>query len=368
VSHYAQRKETDCLNCGTEVQGRYCHVCGQENIEPKESFWHLTTHLVYDITHFDGKFFSSVKYLLTKPGFLSKEYIRGKRMSYLNPIKMYVFISAFFFLFFFSIFKGGDAIKVNDSGINISYRKLKAAIERKIIKYQEDLKDPLTTATEKQALQNKLPLLQSDLARLAKDTTDLRGLNYYKLSSGPKIDFKTIEAYEAAQKKLSAKERDGWVMSVFTKRGIELERKYGSDWQEIFRRIGEKWLHSFPQFLFVSLPLFALMLKLLYYRRKNFYYVDHIIYTVHLFCAMFILMFFLFAINALKNFHNLNWIGFLRVPLFLYIAWYQYKSLKNFYMQSRWKTVFKFILLVLLALCMISLLFSAGLLIFVFTL
>ena len=37
MSHLPERKEKDCLNCGTTVFGKYCHVCGQENLEPKES-------------------------------------------------------------------------------------------------------------------------------------------------------------------------------------------------------------------------------------------------------------------------------------------------------------------------------------------
>ena len=103
MSHGKERKEKDCLNCGTAVYGRYCHVCGQENAEPKETFFGMVAHFFYDITHFDGKFFTTLKDLLFYPGFLSAEYMKGRRMSYLNPIRMYVFTSAIFFLIFFSI-------------------------------------------------------------------------------------------------------------------------------------------------------------------------------------------------------------------------------------------------------------------------
>ena len=98
-----ERKEKICLNCTADLQGRYCHICGQENTEPKESVWGLITHFFYDITHFDGKFFSTLKYLAFKPGFLSAEYVKGRRASYLNPIRMYVFTSAIFFIIFFYI-------------------------------------------------------------------------------------------------------------------------------------------------------------------------------------------------------------------------------------------------------------------------
>src|SRR4029078_1863472 len=113
VSHSPLRKEANCLNCCATVQGRYCHICGQENVEPKETFWHMFIHFFYDITHFDSKFFETVKDLVFKPGFLSKEYVKGKRASYLHPVRMYVFTSAMFFLVFFSLFKNETSVKTN---------------------------------------------------------------------------------------------------------------------------------------------------------------------------------------------------------------------------------------------------------------
>ena len=95
MSHLTERKEKNCLNCNTTVQGRYCQVCGQENIVPQDTFGHLVLHFIYDITHFDGKFFDTLKYLAFKPGFLSKEYIAGRRVRYLNPIRMYVLLRLF---------------------------------------------------------------------------------------------------------------------------------------------------------------------------------------------------------------------------------------------------------------------------------
>jgi len=113
MSHLPERKEKICLNCKSVIYGRYCHVCGQQNTEPKESFWGLITHFVYDITHFDGKFFATTKYLLFRPGYLATEYLRGRRASYLNPIRMYIFTSAFFFILFFTfIMKGEDEQRI----------------------------------------------------------------------------------------------------------------------------------------------------------------------------------------------------------------------------------------------------------------
>ncbi|MFC4232388.1 DUF3667 domain-containing protein [Parasediminibacterium paludis] len=105
MSHLKERKEKQCLNCNAIIYGRFCHVCGQENVEPKESFLHLVRHFIEDVTHFDGKFFDTLRYLILRPGFLAYEYMRGRRNSYLNPIRMYVFTSAIFFLIYFSVNK-----------------------------------------------------------------------------------------------------------------------------------------------------------------------------------------------------------------------------------------------------------------------
>jgi hypothetical protein len=113
VSHLKERKERNCLT--SPLYGRYCHVCGQENLVPRETVWHLVEHFFSDITHFDGKFFSTVKYLLKRPGFLSTEYMIGRRASYLNPIRMYVFTSALFFIILFSIQPPGGLVKVTET-------------------------------------------------------------------------------------------------------------------------------------------------------------------------------------------------------------------------------------------------------------
>jgi hypothetical protein len=85
--HY--RKEKKCLNCGAEVPDKFCTHCGQANTEPKESLFHLVADFFSDITHYDSKVFVTLKDLIFKPGFLTKEYNAGKRIRYLNPIRLY---------------------------------------------------------------------------------------------------------------------------------------------------------------------------------------------------------------------------------------------------------------------------------------
>ncbi|MBO9681745.1 MAG: DUF3667 domain-containing protein [Flavisolibacter sp.] len=99
MSHQRERKEKNCLNCRTTVIGRYCHICGQENVETRESFWSLAKHFLFDILHFDGKFWHTLKYLIIRPGFVARQYCEGKRNSYLHPIRMYLLHPLYFFFY-----------------------------------------------------------------------------------------------------------------------------------------------------------------------------------------------------------------------------------------------------------------------------
>src|SRR5688572_22438281 len=100
--------QENCLNCAEPAQGKFCSNCGQEVHQHKYNFWGMVKHFVFDLLHFEGKFFLTLKLLLLKPGRPAIDYVSGKKASYFDPVKMYLFISAFtFFIFPFILnFKG----------------------------------------------------------------------------------------------------------------------------------------------------------------------------------------------------------------------------------------------------------------------
>ena len=323
MSHSKERKERNCLNCGTDVQGRFCHICGQENIEPKETFWNLITHLIYDITHFDGKFFNTVKYLLLKPGFLSKEYNRGRRVSYLNPIKMYVFISAFFFLFLISVI----------NPIINRAEELNAIMRADTTQKDKDVK---IDSTHKQ---------QNPVSNDIVWNTSRKSNNGVNIHYNYGQNYKSIKEYDSLQKLLPKDKQDGWLKRKRTYKSIRFKTEYGNDIGRLVHDLGEKFLHYFPQMFFVSLPLFALLLMLLYKKRKDIFFVNHAIFSVHLYCALFILMFLLIGLSKMDTIAYLGWLTYVEWILDLYVIWYLYKSLKCFYEQKAFKTIVKMILL-----------------------
>lgn len=82
--------ETACLNCGTMLVGQHCHACGQAAHVHRTlgAFFHDLLHGVF---HFEGKIWRTLPLLVWRPGKLTREYIEGKRASYVSPIALFLF-------------------------------------------------------------------------------------------------------------------------------------------------------------------------------------------------------------------------------------------------------------------------------------
>ena len=404
MSHVPQRKEKDCLNCGTIVQGRYCHVCGQENVVPKETFWHMVTHFFFDITHFDSQFFETVKDLLFRPGFLSKEYMAGRRANYLHPVKMYVFTSAIFFLLFFSFFKPtvSNIQLMNKKDRKNTMVQLKEILKkesdnaeiRKLVALLQDTTRSLTSEdilninlnmplTEKEKegyierLQNKIKTGEGDssLGSLLGKAKDTSHLLLVKDTLGTKVlkrglfsssgNYKTAEVYDSAEHALPVSKRDGWFVRRLIKKGIYINEKYGENPDEALKKLGENILHRLPYMLFVSLPLFAFILRLVYIRRKQFYFADHGVFTIHLYIFTFLMLLLVFSIGKLNDLLHTGLIGIPIALLFIWLFIYLFKAMRNFYGQGRGKTFLKYLfvafwsLIMMLILLILFMFFSA---------
>lgn len=360
MSHSPQRKEKDCLNCGTIVQGHYCQHCGQENIEPKETFWGMVTHFFYDITHFDGKFFVTLKDLFVKPGFLSAEYIKGRRVTYLHPIRMYIFTSALFFLVFFMLNGGSDMLEVKgDNPYTPAERE--SALQRLEKSLDRD-------SSDKRLLELRERLADTSHPFRPSDAIPYMG-NFNILSPLGSRSYRTVREYDSVQKVLPAVEQDGWLKRLWNRKSAELNEKYPNNFDASFRKkMGDKFLHMLSYLLFVSLPFFAGLLKLLYIRRKDFFYADHGVFTIHHYILSFILLLLIFLWNGLAAWTGWKLFGWL-IALTV-IAWpvYLYKAMRRFYRQRRAKTMVKFVLLNFMGFFMLVLLFVVFLLLSIFQL
>ncbi|MFD0749010.1 DUF3667 domain-containing protein [Mucilaginibacter calamicampi] len=359
--HY--RQENDCLNCGSELQGKYCHSCGQENLQIKESFGHMITHAVSDYFHFDHQFFHTLKPLFFSPGKLTNEYMAGRRVQYLHPVKMYIFVSLVYFVLLFS--------HSDNDVVNIGSGKKHAAKER--ANAADAVKDStVLTMEQKKLIQSTLnrislqhggktdttEFVESISVRTNKagkqDTTYV--FNKFRVRKGKKGDLDTTYSYNGLsefviattddgsydkylndQQKLPADKRDDFLERYLQKKKYAWKEKGGENGQEM---INEGIKHNAPKMMFLLLPLFALMLKISFYKNKK-YYVEHLIFAFHFHCFMFL---FLTIWMLLKMARPNDWLGFdkfLNITGVIAVLWYLYRSLRVVYKRSVFRTITK---------------------------
>src|SRR6476620_2272424 len=80
-----------CPSCGNNFTGNYCNHCGEKLItEHDKKLSHVFEEALHFITHFDSKFLTTVKLVLTRTGFVSKEYCAGRRKKYFKPISLFL--------------------------------------------------------------------------------------------------------------------------------------------------------------------------------------------------------------------------------------------------------------------------------------
>ena len=88
---------TSCANCGAALQGRFCAICGQKARSARLSIHDFAHDAWEELAHVDSKIFQTLRLLLFKPGALTLEFLRGRRVRYVSPLRLYLTCSVLFF-------------------------------------------------------------------------------------------------------------------------------------------------------------------------------------------------------------------------------------------------------------------------------
>jgi len=92
-------KRGQCVSCGMPLHGRYCHYCGERQLDSKDhSLKSALAEFAVSFTELDGKFWTTFKYLVTRPGQLTRDYLSGRRVNVLTPFKVLISAKIFYFL------------------------------------------------------------------------------------------------------------------------------------------------------------------------------------------------------------------------------------------------------------------------------
>ncbi|MCB9306952.1 MAG: DUF3667 domain-containing protein [Lewinellaceae bacterium] len=88
-----------CANCGATLVGKFCHECGEKRLNRRDlALPKFFREVFAKFTHLDSRLLRSLKWLVLRPGFLSAEYLRGRRKRYAKPLSLFFIINLLYFL------------------------------------------------------------------------------------------------------------------------------------------------------------------------------------------------------------------------------------------------------------------------------
>ena len=297
------RTDKTCLNCRYVVENRFCPNCGQENTDTRKTFHHLFIHFFEDLTHYENAFWRTIKNLLFKPAALTKEYLSGKRLSYLAPVRLYIFISFITFLIV-AIFPNNnnslDSTPKKESTITTKNKSFQSTISK-----NDSIKNHQTEAEEQNQIFN--------------------------------FGYESVEQLDSIQKHAPESEKLS-DFNYWMNKKIQIVKENNTQ-SEIIEKFISSFTHNLPKVLFVFMPLFAFFLWL-FHNKKRWYYFDHGIFTLHYFSFLLLIFLLLFLINkALSPFTESSFVTFIQIVVnFIGIGWmiyYFYPAHHRFYGETR---------------------------------
>lgn len=318
-----------CLNCGTPLQGPFCHYCGQPDKNFLRFFPVLLRELLEDFLDFDSRFMRTMKPLLFKPGKLTRDYLDGRRFRYTPPLRLYIFSSIA--CFFVAALLAGDAIVINgdrdtaegvESGIQIG-----------------TLEDPEVRA----ALERLDPDTRREVDQALREVAEQH-------ENGPKVgeNFNfNGEPWHREDNPLVIEWLPDWVNDWINDE-IEQSPAKGREIAQNPDLIKEKVFDVLPATMFVLLPVVALLFKFWYLFAKK-YYIEHLIFALHIHSFLFVVLLICILCGALAGWAEpagAGWIttasSWLNVTVGVWVPVYFLVALRRVYRQGWFMTVSKF--------------------------
>ena len=372
-----------CENCHLPLNGPFCANCGQEADSKLKYFWVVIMHLLDDIFSFDSRASRTLFPLLTRPAFLTNEYFAGRRVHYVPPLRLYLFISIIFFLTlkFFIATDNNKTITISDKQALITQVKShikglqteKLAVEKKQ-EASNDVSDNISTLDADIAKFNVyLDDLNSDYSlgnnkQIIKLTRELLELEFDQIKEELPADEQArfdsliasrLKAKDGTQNNEGIKianNDDGTLsfdflsdeknkkVNAFAKELTEkAEKAFNTDTGPLIEQV----IGKLPQLMFILLPLFAVLLKVMFIFSKRLY-MEHLTVALHSHSFIFIAILLSEVLDVIDAYLEptysslANFTGFVAGVILLWIPVYLFLMQQKVYRQGYFFTLVKF--------------------------
>jgi len=371
-----------CANCGTAMQGEFCHECGQSIhsvIKPIHGMLEDTMDIVF---HVDGRVVHTIPPLLLKPGFLTLEYFSGRRVRYIAPFRlMFVLSLLAFFVIHLRLDAISEKIDVRNHAVVAttsdefedakSPRQVRAVLKQQLDDLDEARKSdviPQAVLPEMDIAAQKIrdranqrlialgeaPMPAASLATPAVAATSSDG-------TGAGIDSPTHDAQGKASDEPTKPIQISWLPDMVNARLTLMVKHAQANWHvfkhgnaaardEAKQHMIGGFFGVLPPTMFVLMPIFALLLKLLYLFKRRLY-VEHLIVALHSHAFLFLNLLLGVLVSMLSTWVKphaawlsipLEWIA---LALWLWAPIYLLIMQKRVYRQGWPMTVLKYLLI-----------------------
>ncbi len=385
-----------CKNCETPLTGPFCHQCGQPSKSIIRFFGSLVRELLEDIISLDSRATRTLIALLFRPGFLTREYVSGRRYRYVPPLRLFLLTSLFCIFVIWVINKTSDdsGIIFNNGNNSEVAETLKQDQRQAILKeFGVDSPEKIERLSSRQKQQIRQQLEQINRGfRLAgaapipipDDLTESEEVTGELVDKAKPLESSEVPA-ETKEPTAAPTENSNQTNTEvnhginFTNNNIDVNFAFLSD--EDNRKLEERLqknvekikddpqdffgdlLELIPKSMLLLVPLFAILMKISYPFARR-YYVEHLIHAFHghafLFLSILIAIGLDYASASLNSFENgflqfmAGVLGFLEGLLFFWIPIYFLLSLRNVYQQHWLITLWKWFLTSILYIILFS--------------
>jgi len=372
-----------CENCHSPLNGPFCANCGQEADSKLKYFWVVIMHLLDDIFSFDSRASRTIFPLLTRPAFLTNEYFAGRRVHYVPPLRLYLFISIIFFLTlkFFIATDNNKTITVSDKQALItqvtSHIKALKTERSEVEKKQEASNDVIDNISTLDADIAKFTVYLDDLnsdyslgnnKQIIKLTRELIALEFDQIKEELPADEKErfdsliasrLKAKDGTQNNEAIKianNDDGTLsfdflsdeknkkVNAFAKELTDkAEKAFNTDTGPLVEQV----IGKLPQLMFILLPLFAVLLKVMFIFSKRLY-MEHLTVALHSHSFIFIAILLSEVLDVLNDYLEptystlANFTGVVAGGILIWIPIYLFLMQRKVYRQGFFLTLVKF--------------------------
>jgi hypothetical protein len=343
------RGSPSCLNCGTPLQGPFCHYCGQPDRNFLRFFPALLRELASDFLDFDSRFMRTMKPLLFHPGRLTRDFLAGRRYRYTPPLRLYLFASIVFFLFAALI--SNNVVEINKpqdgqpdeaagAGSRMSEEEL-AELDKALEVLPADLREQVRMHASESA--PKAP--EEDLG------FQVNNLQFNDQPWDRETNPLVVPFFPQSL--------DDWVNDEIAESPRKAEAINANP-----SVIIDQVFDLLPGTMFVLLPVVALIFKFWYLFARR-YYIEHLVFALHNHAFIYVTLLLALLLGLVgdalaargwtRTGAAVDWVD---IALFVWIPLYLLVSLRTVYRQGWFLTLCKFALIGLSYLTLLGLVTS----------